>query len=259
VEGKMEQPSLNLAEVVALPEGPALDPWSRLSPVQPSGRHMARHRIVTMDRANPAHMAFDMLRSKTIKLMRENRWTSLALTSPTAGCGKTTVALNLALSLSKQPDLRTVLVDLDLRRPRIAQMLGLNTSYSMEQYLRGECRLEELFVRYGDNLAIGASIDSRLHPSELLHDHKTAHVLKRLRQALRPDIVIYDLPPMLVTDDFIGFLPNVDCVLLVVGAEQSRQSEIDVCERELSDQSKLLGVALNKCRFAAAQYANYQL
>lgn len=255
----MEQPTVNPLEAIALSETPSLDPWGRLALLLPNPRQMARNRIVTMDRAHPAHMAFDMLRTKTLKLLRENRWTSIAVTSPTANCGKTTVAVNLALSLGKQHDVRTVLVDLDLRRPRVAEMLGIDSGYSMEQFLRGECRVEELFVRYGDNLAIGASPDSRRHPSELLHDQHTGQVLKRLRHTLRPDVVIYDLPPMLVTDDFTGFLPNIDCTLLVVGAESSRISEIDVCERELTEQSRLLGVVLNKCRFAADQFDNYQL
>jgi Mrp family chromosome partitioning ATPase len=61
--------------------------------------------------------------------------------------------------------------------------------------------------------------------------------------------MIFDLPPMLVSDDTTAFLKNVDCVLLIAGAEISTISQVDACEREIAEHTNVLGVVLNKCRF----------
>jgi protein-tyrosine kinase len=70
---------------------------------------------------------FDILRTKVQLMMQKNKWSgALAVTSPTPGCGKTTTACNLALGLSRQKGVRTILVELDLSRPMIAKMLGFD-------------------------------------------------------------------------------------------------------------------------------------
>ena len=218
---------------------------------------MARNRVVAFSRADKAHVAFDMLRTKVARSAHEENWRSLGITAPTSGCGKATVALNLAMTLAKQQDFRVVLMDLDLRSPRIATMLGHEPICSMEEFLTSGWLIEEFFVRVGENLAIGASSESMAHPAELLLNRRTRWTLKRLQNTLAADIVIYNLPPMLLSDDCNGFLPQVDRTMLVVGAEQSTISEIDVCERELAAESKLLGVVLNKCKHSSEQYGNY--
>jgi Mrp family chromosome partitioning ATPase len=112
-------------------------------------------------------------------------------------------------------------------------------------------------VRYGETLAIGTSARGIRSASELLQHAATARVLAELKAAFQPDIVIYDLPPMLVNDDVLAFLPHVDCVLLVAAAERSRLDEIDKCEQDLAEQSNVLGVVLNKCRYPGEDYGYY--
>ena len=69
-----------------------------------------------------------------------------------------------------------------------------------------------------------------------------------MRQSLAPDIILYDMPSMLSSDDVVAFLPNVDCAILVVAAEKTTFEELDACERELSERTNLLGVVMNNCR-----------
>jgi protein-tyrosine kinase len=238
----------------ARPAGPV---WPELEPFAPDAGVMRANRIVTFERRDPVHTTFDMMRTKTVRTMREKGWTSLGITSPTAGCGKTTVGLNLAFSLAHQPDIHTVLMDLDLRRPAVARHLGLAKPQSMASVLQGTRELPENFVRVGDNLAIGTSARGIRSASEILQHAATGRVLAELKAAFQPDLLIYDLPPMLVNDDVMAFLPHVDCVLLVAAAERSRLDEIDKCEQDLSDQTNVLGVVLNKCRFPGEDYGYY--
>ena len=74
--------------------------------------------------------------------------------------------------------------------------------------------------------------------------------------ALRPGVVLFDLPPVLAHDDLAAFLPQVDGVLLVSDAASTTAAHIEACERVLDGQSRLLGVVLNRARRAGADPAN---
>jgi protein-tyrosine kinase len=234
--------------------GPA---WAELAAFEPDPRLMAKNRIVTFADVDPAHVTFDMMRTKVLRAMRQNGWTSLGVTSPSSDCGKTTLTINLAFSFAHQPDVKTVLVDLDLRRPAIARTLGLTRPQSMASVLHGTRPVAENFVCYGDNLAIGTNATAVRNSSEILLGGATAQGVAALKAAFLPDIVIYDLPPLLMSDDVIAFVPHLDCVLLVAAAERTRLDEVDKCEQDLAEQTSVLGVVLNKCRYMGEDYGYY--
>lgn len=245
----------------AVPRGARLKPpaaatalWADLPLFEPDSGLMTRNRIVTFADADPSHVAFDMMRTKILRTMRQNGWTSLGVTSPTAGSGKSTTCINLAFSLAHQPDVRTVLVDLDLRRPALAKLLGLTRAQSFASVLRGDRPLAETFVRYGENLAIGTNDGPVRASSELLLNAATAHNVAAFKAGFAADVLLYDMPPMLQSDDVMAFLPHLDCVLLIAAAEKSRLDEVDKCERELSEQTNVLGVVLNMCRYTGEDY-----
>jgi len=238
----------------AAPPGPA---WDAIPAFEPDPQLLARNRIVTFADADPAHSTFDMIRTKILRTMRQNGWSSLGITSPTSGCGKTTACLNIAFSLAHQPDVRTVLIDLDLRRPAIAGLLGLTRPQSMASVLQGTRPPEENFVRYGETLAIGTNTTGLRAASEILLSPATTDGVAAIKAAFQPDMIIYDLPPMLQSDDVMAFLPHLDCVLLIAAAEKSRLDEVDKCEQELSEQTRVLGVVLNKCRYGGEDYGYY--
>ena len=249
-------PALGRAPARAAPAGVAAA-WSELAPFSPDPARMEARRIVTFDDVDPAHVAFDMMRTKLVRAMKANGWTSVGITSPSAACGKTTMALNLAFSLAHQVEMRTVLVDLDLRRPAVAQELDLPGPRSVGRFLRGEATLAETFLRYGDNLAIAGNSESMRHSGDLLMSAAATQAAAGLKTAFAPDVILYDLPPMLMSDDALAFLPHLDCVLLVAGAEKSNLDEVDKCERELAENTNLLGVVLNMCRYMGENYGYY--
>lgn len=222
--------------------------WSALPAADIHPAHLARNRIVTADRSDPAHSAFDRLRTKLLREMRQRNFTSVAITSPTAGCGKSVIALNLAFSLGHQSECRSLVIDLDLGQTRMADLLGLESAVAMEDFLAGRRSIQSTFVCHGHNLAFGVNGRPASYTAELLHSASTARVLADACRELQPDIVVYDIPSMLGGDHVMSFLPHVDCVVLVAAAEESTFTEVDLCERELAEKSNLLGVVLNKCR-----------
>lgn len=223
-----------------------VDAWARIPPVTLDHRHLARNRIISYGRHDPAHVAFDLLRTRLTQALKARGWTRVAITSPSKACGKTFVAGNLALSLARQPSCRTLLLDLDLRIPSLARVLGIRTTAQPVDFLTGRCPPEALLRRVAPNLLIGPGRQPFPDSAELLQEPSAVRALNGLRTLFAPDVILYDLPPALACDDVIAFLPQVDCVLLVAGGGISSAKEIRECERLIDGQSPLLGCILNK-------------
>ena len=103
--------------------------------------------------------------------------------------------------------------------------------------------------RAGDNLAVALNSRAVENPAELLSAARTADIIDEIEAQLRPDVVIFDLSPVLVSDDAIAFLDQVDCALVVAAADESTVAEIEKCGKDLAKRTQVLGVVLNKCRY----------
>jgi len=228
--------------------------WDEIPELKLNARRLARNRIVAAARTDPTYIAIDILRTKLMGMIRENGWKTLAITSPRGGCGKTTLALNLAFSLSQQPNFRSGLVDLDLRRPNVARLLHCQQAGALEGFLRGRQSLSQSVFRMGHNLVVAPNAVPVEGPAELLDECIPGPGISAMREALGLDLILYDLPPMLAADDALVVLPAVDAMLLVAAAGESTLSEIESCERDLSQPGKLAGIVLNKCRYLPDRY-----
>lgn len=227
--------------------------WAGLKAWTPELPRLLKARITTVSGGRDA-TAFDVMRTKTLQTMRSNNWRRLAITSPSPGCGKSTIALNLAFSLSRQSELRSILMELDLRRPALAKILGATPSGSVTEVLEGRTDFSEQALCYQHNLALSLCTSAVRNPAELLHAAQVPLTVAEIETRYAPDLMIFDMPPMLLSDDMMAFAGQVDCVLLVAGAEQSTIKEIDTCERELASQTNVMGVVLNKCRYMGQEY-----
>ncbi|MBN8631152.1 MAG: CpsD/CapB family tyrosine-protein kinase [Rhodobacterales bacterium] len=223
-------------------------PWPDLAEIRPDLKLLARNRIVAL---NPGHAAasFDVMRTNLLRTLRANSWTRVAITSPTPGCGKSTVALNLAFSIARLTDKKVLLVELDLRRPSLLSVLGQPNDQQFAARL-AEGRLDMAQVkRIGPNLALALSGSGVSSPAELLSAPRTADLIDELEAVLRPDVVLFDMSPMLVSDDALAYLDQVDCALMVAAAEETTVAEVEKCGADLAKRTQVLGVVLNKCRY----------
>lgn len=220
--------------------------WEEIRTYELNPLHLESNRLVSASRENPASVAFDVLRTRLLHALKSRGWSRVAITSPTKGCGKTFVAANLAFSIAHKPSTRVVLMDLDLRLPNLAPTLGIRDAGNIAQALHGTVPMNEHLLRIAPNLAVGLNKASAQDPAELLQEPTTARALDEMRAALQPDVVIYDLPPALLCDDVLAFLPQVDGVLLVADGHSTRAKEVTACERLFKDQTELLGVVLNR-------------
>ncbi|MEY8841329.1 exopolysaccharide biosynthesis protein, partial [Cribrihabitans sp. XS_ASV171] len=117
---------------------------------------------------------------------------------------------------------------------------------------KGQVDLDEHLVKCSETLALGLAGEPVRDASELLHAPASAIVLDEMIAELHPDVVIYDLPAVLGSDDLHAFLPNVDGVLLVADATRTTGEEIRACEKVIGEAAPLLGVVLNRGRAKAA-------
>jgi hypothetical protein len=189
--------------------------------------------------------------------MEEKGWRTLAITSPTPEAGKSVVAINLAMSISQLSNKSALLVDFDLRRPKIGTYLGIPMEKSWNDLLDGTAEIPEVLVNPDmQRLVVLATKTPVKKSSEMLASKKVADLIGELRARYKSRIVIFDLPPLLVSDDVIALLPQIDCVLLVVGNGMSTKREIEDSIRLLPAE-KLIGTVLNKAEAEQMAYYYY--
>jgi Mrp family chromosome partitioning ATPase len=230
---------------VSLPAVVLHDPWMGLDTVPVKESHLTRNRIIVGNNNKPARASFDVLRTRLLHILKEQGWSRVAITSPTDGCGKSFVAANLALSLARREDSRTVLMDMNLRNPSLAKHFGITRGRAMRDFLVGKTEERDFLLKINSNLAIGLNNRPEEDPSELLQSPRTQDALEVMQLELQPDVVLYDMPSALFNDELLSFLPQVDGVLLVVGGGKSTAAEVRQVEKLLHDQIPLLGVILN--------------
>lgn len=227
-------------------------PWAELPEVVLDQAVLAQNLIVAQ---NPGHSAatFDVMRTNLLRTLRANGWSRVAITSPTPACGKSTVALNLAFSLARLTDKKVLLIELDLRHPSLVGMLGLPKDQHFVESL-GTGKLDTAQIkRVGANLAFALNSKALESPAELLSAPRTADLIDEVEARLNPDVILFDMSPMLVSDDALAFLDQVDCALMVAAAEETSVAEIEKCGADLGKRTQVLGVILNKCRYMEEQ------
>ena len=246
------QPAGDAAAPVAA-AAPRTGVWEALPPIDLSVRELRNDRLLTVRGGAPS-VPYDLLRTRVLHQARQNGWRRIGLISPTAGSGKTTAAANLAFAFSRIADQRIVVLDLDLRRPNLARMLGQTIGTSMEDVLLGRVDFADHARILGHNVALGFTPRPAAAPSELLQSKTTGQALKRIETDFALDLMIIDLPPMMATDDGFAFLDKVDCVLVLAAAEQTNMDQIEVTLRQLGDLTSVMGIVLNKCHHVRGAY-----
>lgn len=217
---------------------------ARREPVSPET--LERNNIIAGldgdDRAN----AFRVLRARVLQKMLREDWWALGITSAVGGDGKSLTAANLAVSIAMDMNQTVLLVDLDLRGPSLHKAFGLEPRVGLSDYLTDRCELEECLIDPGiERLTILPQAATLEHSSEILALPKGRELMRTLRQNHQNLLVIYDMPPLLCSDDALVILPGLDASILVVQEGKSEETDIDRALDLLRGQN-WLGTVLNK-------------
>ena len=205
--------------------------------------------------ANGASERFRTLRSRLFQTAGTRTLRRLLITSSIAGEGKTFVASNLAQSIVQQPERRVLLIDADLRAPRLHLAFGASKSPGLTDYLRGEADVFKVIQKgMEENLCLIAAGSPASKPSELLLGAK----MKELLDSLTPifDWIIIDSPPTLPVHDSSILAGLTDGVLFVLQAGVTPMAAAEKATEEFKHKN-LLGVIFNQIQ-KSDSYGEYE-
>ena len=229
-------------EVVSQPELLELATRVELNPIV-----LSENRVRGIQSSEAGEAAYKMLRTRVLQRLRSHGWQKLAVTSPRANSGKTLTSINLAISLAHEPNQDVILVDLDLRSPRLVSYLGLTPKYGLTDHLKRGVPLEDVMLKPTNmrRLYVVPTIEKLEHSSELLASMQMRTFTQTLAATSPSTIVIFDTPPLLEADDMLAFVPQVDSILFVVAQGETRRKDLEQ-SNELFQDLNLLGTVLNK-------------
>jgi Mrp family chromosome partitioning ATPase len=207
---------------------------------------LRERRLVLADDPGPAAHAYRMLRTQLLRQVRAHKMRLIGVVSAVEGEGKTLTAANLALSIAAEPNQTALLVDLDLRQPSTAQLLG-TSGQGLESWFDGTVTdLASLMVRFDtiERLLVLPTQRGMGGSSEVLAGPRARELLQELRGRYTDCVAILDLPPVLLADDVLTIAPLLDGVLLVVSEGRTKREDV-LRVRELLHGVQVLGTVLN--------------
>jgi capsular exopolysaccharide synthesis family protein len=168
---------------------------------------------------------------------------TVVVTSAVPGEGKSSTTCSLAM-LFAEAGQRVLIIDADLRRPRIADYLGLEGGVGLTTVLVGKASVDDVLQRYGTDLWVLPSGFLPPNPSELLGSRHMAELLEALREEF--DMVIVDCPPLLPVTDAAVVAARADGALLLSRAGKTTSAQVTAAVQALqSVDARLLGCLLN--------------
>lgn len=189
--------------------------------------------------------AFRQLRTNIEFVQGAQKRNSVVVTSAIPGDGKTTTVCNLAIALA-QSGKRVLLIDCDLRKPKVDRYLGIEGSFGLTSVLIGKVKLEEVLHRWG-NLYLHVLPAGKIppNPSELLGSSNMANLLEQLEGSY--DIILLDSAPLLPVTDAAVLSRITGGVAIVVGVGKTTKPQLRAALGHLQAlDSTLLGFVMNK-------------
>ncbi len=205
----------------------------------------ARRNLLTPDSDFFVREAYKTLRTNvSFALTGENKSKVVVITSSLQGEGKSMTAVNLAISYA-MTDCKVLLIDCDMRRPKLARLLHMGNKVGMSNLLMDPSLLEQAILHTetsGLDVILSGSIPP--NPSELLGSTRMQSLLEELKK--RYDYIFIDSPPVNMVTDAVVLAPSSDGVLFLVRANQSERGAVTHALDQLEyAKAKVLGFVLN--------------
>jgi capsular exopolysaccharide synthesis family protein len=205
---------------------------------------------------SPVSEAFRALRTNLEFSNVDKPLKTILITSPNPTDGKTTVAINLA-AIMVQAGSRVLLVDADLRRPRIHRFLDMPNKIGLCQVFTGQVHFDDALYSADkalENLQVMRSGGQPPNPSELLGSSRMDDILNLAKDTA--DIVLIDSPPFVVSDAAV-LATKVDGVLLVLQpGRTSLGSARAMVEQLQRANARIVGVVLNRIPYKRGLFSN---
>lgn len=198
--------------------------------------------------------AYRSLRTSILFSHSDTRPQKILVSSALAGEGKTTTAVNTAIVMA-QTGARTMIMDLDMRRPSLARILGISTKGGMSNFLSGNGDLaSQIHKTAFPNLYLLPAGVTPPNPAELIGSARMKNALGLLEQYF--DYIVIDTPPILTVTDALVVCPEVDGVILVIhGGKTSREAIEKATANLFAVGGTLLGAVINNVDVRSPEYS----
>lgn len=224
--------------------------YTRTKTVSANEAFHRENRLVSSMDQNAYTDSFKILSTQIIQRMTENGWSTLAITSVGNDEGKTTTAINLGISIAKEVEYTVLLVDVNLRKPKLHEYFDIKPEFGLSDYINKDIDIADLFIK-PDNLnhfVILPGGTPVLNSSEMMGSPKMSSLVGELKERYPKRIIIFDLPPVLKTAETLSFAPYVDCVLVVVEDDETKETELKQTI-DLLSVTNVIGTVLNKAKY----------
>lgn len=196
--------------------------------------------------------AYRVLRTQILHRLHAGSCRTLAITSPGRGAGKTTTALNLAISLARDAEQKVLLVDFDLKHAAISRYFTNRGDPGLIDCLTGQAELEDALIDPGiERLTILPSGTPIRHAPPLHASPHLAQLIETLKRHRTDWLILFDMPSLFAGDAVVAALPHVDAVMLVVADGQVSRKELADAQALLGEQC--IGMVLNKADSGSAR------
>ncbi|MCG8669101.1 MAG: CpsD/CapB family tyrosine-protein kinase [Pseudomonadales bacterium] len=189
--------------------------------------------------------AYKLLRTQVLQKMNANNWKSLAVISARSGQGSTLTAVNLAISIAMEYRHTTLLADFNLKAPQVHRYFNYEPTIGLSDYLLHDAPVNDMLFNPGiESLVVLPGREAFDDSSERLMSPSVRGLVDDMVHRYKSRLVIFDLPPLLESDDTVAFLDQFDAGLLVV--EECKTTKSDILRMsELLGDKPILGTLLN--------------
>ena len=217
---------------------------------------MSLNIITHTNRKSPVSEAYRTLRTNIQFSSIDKKVKTIVVTSANMSEGKTTTITNLAETFAQAGN-RVIVIDADLRRPRVHQLFNLENQTGVTNVLAGQVELKQAIAVAGSDVHVMTSGPVPPNPSELLGSEKMKELIRVLSEHY--DIVLFDTPPVNAVTDAAILSTVVDGVILAVA---SGKTDIEGGKRAMKSlqavNANLLGAVMTMIPVSKKRYYGYQ-
>ncbi|MEG0546264.1 MAG: CpsD/CapB family tyrosine-protein kinase [Oscillospiraceae bacterium] len=232
-----------------------------------------KKKLKTREYADTAEAQNEFVVTEAYRLARTNidfsvinaKCKVIMFTSPLQGDGKTTTAINIAGAFARKLDTRVLLIDCDLRKPRVSKYLHVKKSKGLTDYLCKTIEMDDIIVKT-DIEGLSAVLSGTIppNPSELLSSSRMEQFITEAKEKF--DYIIIDTPPINIVADVLSICDLADGIVAVIREKKTTTKDIDTMLSSLSSRNvKLLGFIFNdvtvhkssKYKTKYSRYKNY--
>ncbi len=214
------------------------------------------NQIITLeDMKAPASEAYRVLRTNIGHMGIDKEYKIIMITSSNKAEGKTTTITNLATAFA-QTGKRILLLDCDLRRPRVHKFFGIPNTQGLSNYFLSQTnRIEDIIQTHKEVQTLDIITTGQIPPmpSELLESNKMQRFLETMREQY--DYIFIDSPPVLAVADATILSKYADGILLVVAAGETKMDSVIHAKRALDKvKGHVLGTIMTKAKISKTSY-----